>query len=298
MKRKHAKTTTTLPKTTPLFYQNYKEPLKKVTEVLESGYGYMGTIATNEDKTHVQCHLCGELFTTLAGGRNGHLRKEHNMSAAEYKDKFQLSQNVALVGEASRIQRITNGTKGAEIAQSNQEKLAEGRKKYWEDVKSGKRKRVFKRTSWALDRRNIEGNCPDQLLDQIKALADKLGHTPTMAEFDRHARSSRTAVETTFGSWANAIKLLKLEPRLHWRERGPIMTEEQVLEAIRQFYVREKRTPRTSDFKRGLLPSMRTVVRYFGSVQNARRAAGVPILVNTGGGHYRHYAEVMETANA
>lgn len=291
--RKHTKVVTELSPETPLFYTNYKEPLKEASSELGGDYyGYMGTLASNKDLSHVQCHICGNLYEVL-GGRNGHLQTAHNISAKEYKDKFGLSQSTALVGETTRAKLIKAGTLGAEASAARAKEAQEGLLRYWQDVKSGKRERHKVRKEWSKERRNIEGNCPDQLLDQIKELADKFGRTPTQKEFQLEARSSLQAVKTTFGSWQAAVKLLGLEPRLHWRERGPIMTSEQCLESLRIFYDLYKRTPRASDFKRGLLPNMRLITRYFETLNEARLQAGIPVLIPVGGGITRRYLEIQ-----
>ncbi len=85
-------------------YLDYKEPLTKV----KGGYGFMGVITTNEEQTHVQCHICGYYFESLGS----HVQHTHKMKAREYKEKYQLRISRGLLAPKARealIRRTANG---------------------------------------------------------------------------------------------------------------------------------------------------------------------------------------------
>lgn len=73
---------------------NYKEPLLKV----EDGFGYVGAILTTIDGEKIQCHICGSLFSALGP----HLYKTHETNVSEYKERFELARETALVSEKYR----------------------------------------------------------------------------------------------------------------------------------------------------------------------------------------------------
>lgn len=78
-----------------LVYENYKSPLKEVPK--DKGFGYYGVIALTKDRSLMQCHICGELYASVAL----HIRK-HKMDADEYRERFQLARGSSLIGESTR----------------------------------------------------------------------------------------------------------------------------------------------------------------------------------------------------
>ena len=76
---------------------NYKEPLIEV----EKGFGYLGALRMTQDGTLMECHVCGQLYKDV--GR--HVNNAHNITATQYREKFQLARTTALVSEAEREER-------------------------------------------------------------------------------------------------------------------------------------------------------------------------------------------------
>lgn len=242
--------------------QNYKEPLKPVAEVLGQGYGYMGTLITDKEKTKLQCHLCGKFFVML----NRHIRL-HNLQAYEYKKIFHLSPTTALIGEAMR-ERMSEGYLKRQLNGDNARK---GLEAYWQEVREGKR--PPQKHNRSLEWKNKNGSCPEQLLKKIKVLAEELGRTPSSNEFSRLSGSNAHTVRTVYGSWGNALRLLGMtegKPGF-----PPRHTEESVLQAIQDFYGIHGRIPRKSDFNRGYVCSTGTIRKLFGTTTKARELAGV-----------------------
>lgn len=70
----------------------YKEPLMS----LKDGFGFVGVLLQSEDRTKVQCHLCGRWFKALFL----HI-KVHEITAREYKEKFGLNYTTGLLSDAT-----------------------------------------------------------------------------------------------------------------------------------------------------------------------------------------------------
>ena len=250
-----------------IFFYGYKEPLKK----FEGGHGYYGVLSYNGAKDKVQCHFCGLMFRTLGT----HVNKEHGLNAREYKANTGLMEKTALVAEGTRITQakmshMTNRTPEMEAK----------RKAAWLEWHRNRRPKQKER--YALEHHNLRGSCPDQLLDKVQKLADELGRPPTGEEF-RKAHDGRyyKTLLTTFGTWQNALRKLKLDV---YRE---VPTNEKLLQDLRDFYKIHGRTPLVSDFRRGLLHTAQLYYKRFGNMNYARLLAGIPFVIRM----HRKYEE-------
>jgi hypothetical protein len=111
----------------------------------------------------------------------------------------------------------------------------------------------------------------DELLEELRACAARLGASPTMREFaeDPEATIHPQTVVDHFGSW-NAAK----------REAGQMprrrATREELLEALRALGQELGRRPSTKDVEqaRGRVPSRGVYAKAFGSMREALRLAG------------------------
>lgn len=247
---------------------HYKEPLKKV----EDGFGYYGTVTVTKNGMGVQCHICGEVFPTL----DHHIRSRHQITTPQYKEKFQLAKDTALVSEEYRQRMIDSSTA------------------YWNRLSEEEKKRVIHFGKKALTRfrkekgsgflkasletKNKRGSCPDQILDKIKEVATKLGRTPSKQEFITELDSIRYIhlIRQTYGTWSNAVRLCGLIPK----ERSPKTgyrryTREELIEYLRIFHQEKQRVPSASDCRRGFLPDYQVFKTKFGSFHQARLAAGI-----------------------
>lgn len=260
--KSHAKAQNGLPPETPSVMANYKEPLREV----ENGYGYMGTIAYNEDKTHTQCHLCGKFYERP----NSHIKNEHGMTALEYKDAFSLPATMSLSAPSSRRpawqrwQNMTEEERQAQIAKMVAGKNAALDAGKGEDWKRKRGKSLFQK--------NLEGSCPDQLLDKIEVLAKKLDKTPSFRDFKREYGGRFVhAINGTYGSWGEALDILNMVPKGGGYDR--IYTPEALIEMLVNFKEENGRDAMTSDFGRGLLPSVTTYRARFGTFLKAKEEA-------------------------
>src|SRR5581483_532247 len=116
----------------------------------------------------------------------------------------------------------------------------------------------------------------EQLLDELRASAERLGRSPTMKEFaaDGGARVHPQTVIEHFGSWNAAKRAAGLVPRR-------FVTREELLDVLRRLGEEVGRTPtaRDLDDRRRSLPSKSLYWHTFGSLSNALREAGFDVAV-------------------
>ena len=252
---------------------NYKEPLRPV----EFGYGYMGTISSTTDGESIQCHICGSLFANL----DMHARQMHQIQSRDYKIKFGLNFTTALISEKER-ERRSNRTIEWQESMSEEEREShrlrrmKAIKQYYKSDKFKNRIQPKKQ----LEGYNKDGTCPDQLLDHIKKVAEKVGHTPSKKEFIWETGTQRYVhlIYKVYGSWINALKMLGMQPKKGADIKGfkrPKYDTEELLEYLKIFTRENDRIPVATDFRRGLLPNYEVYLRRFKSIRIARHLAGV-----------------------
>src|SRR5438093_3708906 len=116
----------------------------------------------------------------------------------------------------------------------------------------------------------------EQILEELRASAGRLGRSPTMKEFAADEATTvhpQTVIEH-FGSWNNAKRAAGLVPRR-------FATKEELLGLLRELGERLGRVPTAKDIdaSRGLLPSKSLYWHTFGSLTNALREAGFDVPV-------------------
>jgi Homing endonuclease associated repeat len=116
----------------------------------------------------------------------------------------------------------------------------------------------------------------DELLDELRACAERLGRSPTMREFadDPKTRVHPQTVIEHFGSWNAAKREAGLVPRR-------FATREELLGVLRELGAELGRTPTARDLeeRRGRLPSKSLYWHTFGSLTTALREAGFDVPV-------------------
>ena len=114
----------------------------------------------------------------------------------------------------------------------------------------------------------------EQLLDELRASATRLGRSPTMKEFaaDPGARVHPQTVIEHFGTWNAAKRAAGLLPRR-------FVTREELLGALRALGDELGRTPTVVEIKRrrGSMPSASLYWHTFGSLAAALREAGFDV---------------------
>jgi hypothetical protein len=115
----------------------------------------------------------------------------------------------------------------------------------------------------------------DEILDELREAAKRLGRSPTMREFaqDPEARVHPQTVIEHFGTWNAAKRAAGLFPRR-------FLTRDELLEQLRGLGEELGRTPTARDLAaRGRsLPSASLYAHTFGSLANALREAGFEVL--------------------
>jgi hypothetical protein len=116
----------------------------------------------------------------------------------------------------------------------------------------------------------------EQILDELRASAGRLGRSPTMREFAGEPETTvhpQTVIEH-FGSWNAAKRAAGLVPRR-------FATREELLGLLRELGAELGRPPtaRDIDDHKGRLPSKSLYWHTFGSLANALREAGFDVPV-------------------
>lgn len=252
-----------------LTLKNYKEPLTKV----KSGHGYYGALLATPDGEKVQCHLCGGLFESLPG----HISHSHGLKASEYKEKFDLARSTALISENFR-ERLKIRTFEWLQRMSPEQRLRwreSCKRNYRKWMKSHSRHKKFK---IRLETKNVRGTCPEQIKAKLIECYKAIGHTPSKGEFIDFCGTQRYIhlAYTTFGSWKKAVASAKLSPKKVKQGGGRRnYTPDELLEALSVLYQETGRIPTESDYRRGLIPSPDAYRKRWGTMANARLAAGI-----------------------
>lgn len=248
-----------------LQYLNYKEPLKPVTE----GFGFLGTLAQTENKDLVQCHICGSLYENLGL----HSFQKHGLKAKGYRIKFKLGLRTPLCSD-----NWTEKCKQTKLDMWSKmtEDEREARRQSMRDAQRSANRIGNPRSLEAL---NKDGMCPDQLLEKIKEVSVKLGHSPSKKEFLTEYNGKYIgAIDRTFGSWNGAKEVAGLvacksgSKIPHNRAK---YTNEELLTFLRVAYKEKGTLPTYSDWKKGFLPSYDLYKHRFGGIDKARIAAGI-----------------------
>jgi hypothetical protein len=116
----------------------------------------------------------------------------------------------------------------------------------------------------------------EEILEELRAAAERLGRSPTMREFaqDPEARVHPQTVIEHFGTWNAAKRAAGLYPRR-------FLTREDLLAQLQALGRELGRTPKTRDLasRRRALPSASLYAHTFGSFANALREAGFDVPV-------------------
>ena len=114
-----------------------------------------------------------------------------------------------------------------------------------------------------------------EILEELRAAAERLGRSPTMREFaqDPEGRVHPQTVIEHFGTWNAAKRAAGLFPRR-------FLTRDDLLDQLRTLGDELGRTPTARDLaaRRRALPSASLYAHTFGSLANALREAGFEVL--------------------
>lgn len=251
--------------------RGYKEPLQEV----EDGYGFYGAIRATNDGELIQCHMCGFYYAHLSS----HVLNKHKVNVRDYKLKYGLRINDGLVSEKERQRKQDTYNKfarktPAEMRAMSRRARASIKKK---GVKLGGQ-------GWNAQTRNEKGMCRDQTAAKIKAVAEANDGVPTQKQFlQMFGTGQISVVNYWFGSWREALAELGYTHFTEALARRREEERENTIDGINRFYSLYGRTPQSADFEeKTWLPNAKRVGVLFGSLNEARREAGVPLLIQKG----------------
>lgn len=244
---------------------NYKEPFMKFQE----GFGYEGVLLFDGTTDKIQCHLCGQWLGSLPH----HLAREHNMTAAQFKDKVGLRQTTALISESMRAKLIASGLdkRLQNLRAGGRIKSLAVRNKISQTLKANGFKREFQ---------NEKGTCPEQIIERLLNLYKKEGKTPSSKKIPFYE-----AMIKVYGSYERACGVAgipyndPLEALKRGREKRSVYHKEDIINFMLEFLKGENRLPTSSDFyksgKKNLYNSTRRKYSYEDLAKEAISIHGV-----------------------
>jgi hypothetical protein len=111
----------------------------------------------------------------------------------------------------------------------------------------------------------------EELLEDLRALAEVLGHSPTVSEYRELGGENESLYYDRFGSWVNAVAAAGLETKFG----GPISRAELLAELRRVAEILGE-TPSTSQMRDEGWYAVDTYYKHFGSWANTIAAADLP----------------------
>lgn len=256
-----------------IIYIGYKEPLIAVDKKY---FGYEGVISEDEETGMIQCHICGEWFHGLATHlKNRHKdfllkNKKENVTSSSpmadsYKDMFGLKRGTPIVSKV-----VSRKIKKRQRENPNYENGIEKKKEWQKEQAKVDKKGIGFNNRQVMEMKNEKGLCYLQLLDQIMKCCNKIG----MVVGTRDMKGSNgqiliPTIKRTFGSWREALALIKLEPN----KAGGVPQQELPVEYLEyqliKFRKENCKNPEKEDFNNFLLPSESLYIKHFVSLERA-----------------------------
>ena len=115
------------------------------------------------------------------------------------------------------------------------------------------------------------------VIAQVKMLADELERTPTCDEFVYDSRTvSYHTIRRRFGSWNNLLEASGLEKNLKMKHGGNFVSDEEIIQQVKEMAERLGRTPKVKDFKMDKSTiGITAAIERFGSWNNLLEASGL-----------------------
>jgi len=108
----------------------------------------------------------------------------------------------------------------------------------------------------------------DRIIETIQALADRLGHPPTVEDMNEHGEYSRKTASRRFESWNDALRSAGFEPHTEELQREELLTE------IHRLTDELGRVPAIADLRQHGRYSIKGYLREFGGWDAAITTAG------------------------
>lgn len=113
---------------------------------------------------------------------------------------------------------------------------------------------------------------PEELIAALQELSEKLGSAPTAAQMNSDGAFSVKPYRRVFGGWNKSLRAAGMEP-----QHAMNLSKTQLEKEIQRIVERIGRPPVTEDIASYSRFSLKPFVREFGSLSEARKAAGHPL---------------------
>lgn len=235
-----------------------------------NGFGYMGVILQSSTTGKIQCHLCGQMFKSVAR----HISHKHDIAIDDYKELVGLNKHTPLVCENTSKTIRQNFINLSEIDKNKRIKILQNN-----NAKIHK-ERLYRprKTQTRIQFLNKNGTCDLQAKYYFWEEYNKLGRIPTNKEMTGRLRS---LIYTRFDSYENALKYWGIGNKEfeNYTENNmkksylarakqnffPKYKKDEVLNQTKNFFNLNKRLPTWEEAKRTGLPSREVFKRLFGT---------------------------------
>jgi hypothetical protein len=227
---------------------------------IKEGYGYLGVLLRHKTEDKLQCHVCGEWFKALPT----HVQKKHFLSTEQYRREFQLPLSFPLcsLSTSSAHSKRAMRKENLEILKKHRNPTKASRSR-GRDVHS-----YFRSNASFLNRNDA---CVEQVFSRYRIICDELGKIANDRDLRKWDQSLSALIRRRYGKWNNFKRAIGLPTR----EKPSTKNEEVIIASLRNFYEKNKRIPRSRDYRKGQSVTEPTVRKYFGSWSRAINAAGL-----------------------
>ncbi len=136
--------------------------------------------------------------------------------------------------------------------------------------------KALKIASLKLHRENLT---VDKVLADIKAVAEKLGHSPMLIEYEKHGSYTAPPVYKRFKTWLGALDAAGLEPpNYNHNAYGAPATSEDVITSLRSLVEKLGKTPTATEYNEiKTTYCLSTLYTHFGTYDGALLATGLEL---------------------
>jgi len=232
-------------------------PYREVAE----GHGLMGVVLAREDGK-LQCHICGQWFDKVSK----HIGY-HKITLQEYRRMFGLRQKDHLMSEKLRSRQRLNFHMDSEclIRARDNSRATHMKDKERMYAKKGLAVRQSKNGLAFL---NEQGLCPDQINHRFDIVAAQLKNQPTLNDLRRLDSPVASKIVSEFGCFNQYIKYRGFKPNQLYSRKS----DAEIIASLRNEFLKCGKINSKHLVNKCSYP---TILKRFGSLKNACRAAGI-----------------------
>lgn len=137
------------------------------------------------------------------------------------------------------------------------------------------------------DRSRADHDTKLDIINKIQQFAKEHGHSPRISDWE--GPPSASTIRNRFGSWKSAIEKSGLESPPHKNKK---YSDDDILSGLRRIAANSDGTVTVQDVNNdGDLPHSMTIIKRFGSFNDAKEKAGVTELNDSNGGRPKNYSK-------